>query len=62
MKLTIRLKVIIISVIILFVAVGSTTLVTTSYLTNEYLKARKSEIFIIGQTLIVILKNMFLKK
>lgn len=49
--MTIRTKILLISVIILFAAMGGNTLVTTTYFADKYLSARTSEVFVIAQTL-----------
>lgn len=49
--MSIRFKIIAISVLILFVSMGINMLVTTKYFAEEYTSARKDEVFVITNTL-----------
>ena len=51
MKLRLRTKIIMICVAIFFLAIGASTTVNGIYFTKEYFQVRKSETFVIAQTL-----------
>jgi PAS domain S-box-containing protein len=48
---SIKNKIVAISIAILFIAMGVNTVVTTRYFSNEYLSSRKSEVIVIAETL-----------
>ncbi|MFT5702405.1 MAG: PAS domain S-box-containing protein [Desulforhopalus sp.] len=49
--MSIKNKIVAISIAILFIAMGVNTVVTTRYFSNEYLSSRKSEVIVIAETL-----------